>query len=341
MEHKIIRGYEYDDVMIVPRYSKVNSRMDTDISRKLVLHNGDHVKLEVPIIASPMAGIVESELIIGLGKLGGLGILHRFFSDERGNFDFEKYESEIKKINSFKVPFGISVGMNGLQPESILRLVRTYENIVVVCVDVANGYLTDLHKRVSEINQALLHESVIIMSGNVVTQSGVEMLEKSGAGLHRVGIGSGSLCTTRNKTGVGFPQLSAIINCSTYNTGIVADGGIKSAGDVCKALGAGAEFVMIGGMFGRVVESGHDGTIYGMASLENQKRNLGGSHRSVEGISKKEKKIIYLADMINDITSSLRSSMTYVSAENLLHYAGNCEFVEVGRNSIDHSKLNW
>lgn len=341
MENKIIRGYEYDDLMIIPKYSQVNSRMETNISRDIVLQNGDHITLEVPIMASPMAGIVESELIIGLGKLGGLGILHRFFSDERGNFDFERYESEIKKIDMFGVPFGISVGMNGLQPDDILRLVKTYKNIVVVCVDVANGYLSDLHDRINKIYYALLNQSVIIMSGNVVTPDGVNRLESHGAGLFRVGIGSGSLCTTRNKTGVGFPQLSAVMNCAFYNTGIVADGGVRNAGDVCKALAGGADFVMIGGWFGRAIESGHDGTIYGMASLENQKRNKGGSHRSVEGISRQEEKLINLVDMVNDISSSLRSSMTYVNATNLLEYSANAEFIEVGRNSIDHSKLKW
>ena len=340
MEIEIVRGYEYDDVLIIPQYSEVNSRMETDISKTIVLNNGEHLTLEVPIFASPMAQIVESELIIGLGKLGGLGILHRFFSDERGNFDFEKYESEIKKINMFDVPFGISVGMNGVSSNDLLRLVDTYQNIKVVCIDVANGYLSNLYTRVNEIYKTLSNKPVSIMSGNVVTPYGIEQLDESGASLFRVGIGSGSLCTTRNKTGVGFPQLSAIMNCSAHFTNIVADGGIKNAGDVCKALGAGASFVMIGGWFGKAIESGHNGIIYGMASRENQKTNRrNGSHRSVEGISRKEEKMIYLVDMINDITSSLRSSMTYVGASDLLEYSARVEFVEVGRGSIDHIKL--
>jgi GMP reductase len=220
--------------------------------------------------------------------------------------------------------------------------------IAKISVEVANGYIPDLPKFVAGLRQE--NPTAIIMAGSVCTAEGTQNLISAGADIVRVGIGSGSVCITRKITGVGFPQLSAIIECSqaAHEKGglICSDGGCAVSGDVCKAFGAGADFVMLGGML-----AGHKecaGTIryrrkgrkrvpvsmefYGMASDIAQERHFGGkaAYRASEG---KAVQVPYrgsVQDTILEIQGGLRSMMTYINASAMSEIAANTDFVRVG-----------
>lgn len=352
------KGYEFDDVLLVPRVSRVGTRKEVDISTEIIIppilfgkerfsNTYTAFKLELPIIASPMKGIVGTELIFELGKMGGLGILHRFHSKEKGEPDLKSRLEDMHDLEKSGVPYGISIGIEKDYENIIIsRLLRKeYKNCKVLLVDSANGYTTNNSSYITKLYKAICEQGVgcMLMAGNVVDGEGIRSLSTAGASLWRVGIGSGALCTTRNKTGVGMPQLTALSKvkkfCTEYHKSgyIISDGGIKNSGDIVKALAIGADFVMIGSLFATTKESENNGTIYGMASKELQE-NFYGSVKSIEGTSKEVERSITLEELINDISWSIKSACGYLNARNLLELRKNARFIEVGRNSIDNSR---
>jgi len=320
-----MNGYDFDDVLILPVNSKVEHRDDVDISVDF-----GTFKLKFPIIVSPMKGIISLDLISVLSDLGGIGIFHRFQSR-----DDLLHGISIAKARGNK--FGISVGLNdpfykvllGYQPE-------------IICIDVANGYLSSVQKFAKEVSDyiKLTKSKTLLMAGNVVEENGTQSLIKAGVNLVRVGIGNGGLCTTRNVTGVGCPQLTAVDRCSNAltesGTFIISDGGIRNSGDIVKALTFGADCVMIGGMFGRTYESSHNGLIYGMAS-RNLQEEYYHSVKSVEGMEMKIDKNISAKDLIDELCWGIKSACTYLNARNLKElWNQNNEYsiIEVGTGSI-------
>lgn len=320
------KAYDFDDLLLVPTKSTINSR--GDVSLKV---DFPHMQLEFPVIASPMKGIVGRKLIVKLSKLGGLGILHRFYPD------LDLYRKDLQYIydKSKNGNFGVSVGLNA-NYEMRLGFAMGAK---ILCIDVANGYLDSVLKYVDKVANYRDKEGykTLIMAGNVVDEDGIKNLIYAGADMIRVGIGSGQLCTTRNYTGVGYPQLTAIENCSKITDAAgaycVADGGIKNSGDAVKALAKGADLVMIGSLFGRVHESAHNGIIYGMASRKLQEEYYH-SVKSVEGMERSVEKDIALKDFIDEFTWGIRSACTYMNARNLSELRSNATFVEVGHGSI-------
>lgn len=328
----ISKGYDFDDLLLVPKVSSVNSRSNVDLSQRIMLNNGDILTIELPIIASPMKGIVGTELIKSIYP-NGIGILHRFFDNSND------WVLAIKDINDSGVMFGISIGIN-TDIRFVENIVSNFDGIKIVCLDVANGYIDSVYFKVDELHRLLKDYPVIIMAGNVVENYGIYNLENAGAKMFRVGIGGGGLCTTRNKTGVGYPQLSSILDLGDMSGlgCVVSDGGVRTTGDIAKALAAGADYVMIGSMLSKTYESSNNGIIYGMASRQLQE-DMYDSVSSIEGISRRSIKDISLEDWLNDVRWSLSSTCTYMNSQDLSELRVQAEFIEAGRGSIDNSKL--
>ena len=312
------QGLEYDDVLICPKYSNVNSRSEVDISVDL-----GSFKLDFPIVASPMKWIIDSEFCIKLAELGGIGILHRFY-DNQG-----EWMLEAEKITQAKL-FGLSVG---LHDDNYINLLKFKPNIL--CIDVANGGTQSLLDFCSQVRKYRDKYSpqTLLMSGNVVTYCCAQNLFDAGCDIVRVGIGGGSLCSTRNVTGIGVPNLSALSDCSKSNGILVADGGIKNSGDAVKAFCVGADLVMLGSLFAQTYESPCDKFIYGMGSRKLQDmRNT--QVKSVEGIEKMIEKTMSLKQFIDEFTWGIRSAGTYLNARNIEQMRANAKFILAGRGSI-------
>jgi IMP dehydrogenase len=327
------KGYELNDLLLVPKQSTVNSREEVNLSTIM-----DMLSIKIPIIASPMSGIVGVQLITELGKLGGLGILHRFYSDDI------KRTQDTATLSKHAPKFGIAVGLNDTFYKYALSM-----GAEVICVDVANGYLDSVAKFTKEVADYICKHGYysFIMSGNVATYEGSKRLFESGATLIRTGIGSGQLCTTRMNTGVGVPQASAIYNCShkvqnihlhdtylmqsheTSDWFTVADGGIKNSGDAVKALALGADFIMLGSLFARCYESDNNGKIQGMASREFQEQFYGIVKKSVEGVQKEVGKDISIEDFIKEFVWNMKSGFTYLNSKNIRELHKNAEFIGV------------
>jgi IMP dehydrogenase len=344
----ISKGYELNDLLLVPKPSTVFSREFVNLFN--FCGGGLHLKL--PIIASPMSGIVGLELIKGLGRLGGIGILHRFYNS---NIPRAK---DIMELEKSAVNYGVAVGLN-----DDWYMEAAVSGASIICIDVANGYLDTVVEFTNKVaNYISSHNyNCLVMSGNVATYAGAKALADNGATFIRTGIGSGQLCTTRNNTGVGYPQASAIYDCSHemfYNSvnarvitteysnypwvqskrpsnwKTVADGGIKNSGDAVKALALGANFVMLGSLFARCYESDNNGKIEGMASREFQEQFYGEVKKSVEGVQKEVEKNISLENFINEFVWNIKSGFTYCNSYNLTELHQNAEFILCGTESI-------
>ena len=310
------KGLDFDDILLVPKKSYIHSRSDVDISIEL----SSTLKLDIPIIASPMKGIVSPELIMRLSDLGGIGILHRFYKSK------EEFYKDADEIRSDASKFGLSIGLNDDSYKELLDRYRPN----ILCIDIANGYLVDLQKFALEVKEFSFSHGydTLIMAGNVVDFQGALDLYNYGVDLIRVGIGSGSLCTTRLVTGVGYPQLSAIMDTSVSSLNIISDGGIRSSGDIVKALAFGAKAVMIGSMFAETFESSNNGIIYGMASRQLQEEYYH-NIKSVEGISREVRKTKSLETLIDELSWGIKSACTYLNAKNLDELRKDTTFVEV------------
>jgi IMP dehydrogenase len=319
---KITQGYELSDLLLIPQPSMVNSRDDVDLSVHI-----KNFSLSIPIIASPMKGIVGVELIKKIGELGGIGILHRFYDEN----DFPVRFMDLDKIASHQYKFGVAVGLNDDFYKEALA-----EGVSMIVIDVANGYLDSVRRFTNEVANFLSYgyKNCLLMSGTVATNEGARILYNEGADLVRVGLGSGALCTTRNNTGIGVPQATAINDCSYCDVSVVADGGIKTSGDAVKALALGADFVMIGSLLANAYESDHNGEIAGMASREFQDQFYGEVRKSVEGVQQKAVKKMSLEDLITEFVWGMKSGFTYCNAHNIEELHNNAEFILCGKDSI-------
>ena len=234
----------YDDVCLVPQFSNVHSRNDVDLS-------GGFLKLKTPLISSNMDSVTESLMAIKMFEQGGLGILHRFMSNEKLKQEVEAFYSAVP--DAFQhLALSVGVGENSYE---ILDYILEVANII--CIDIAHGHsqrVLDLIKSIRDKTS-----SHFIIAGNVATPEGTEALAKAGANVIKLGVGPGSMCTTRVITGHGVPQLSVIDKCSqvadSYGVETIADGGIRNSGDIAKALAAGADYVMLGSLLAGTDES--------------------------------------------------------------------------------------
>lgn len=341
MSDKIISGikFGFKDVLIVPQRSDLNSRSEVDLSREFKFKHSPHKWTGVPIVAANMDTVGTFEVAVSLMKHKMLTAIHKHYS----------YDDWVNQINSlakeeqeeFFEYTMISTGTSTTDYEKTVKLLNNYP-FKFVCIDVANGYsqhFSDFVRRFRVNNP-----EPIIFAGNVVTEEMTHQLIIDGADIVKVGIGPGSVCTTRKQTGVGYPQLSAVLECSSkaHRTGggICSDGGCAIPGDVAKAFGGNADFVMLGGMFAGHSQSGGNRVVidnkdyiefYGMSSKEAMHKHAGGvaEYRSSEG-----KHVLLpfkgdLNDTVRDLLGGLRSTCTYVGARTIKDLGKNVVFIQV------------
>lgn len=302
----------FDDVLLVPSYNHHESRRVVNIS---MTDRRGKLTLELPVISSNMDTITESKITNFMYSKGGIGALHRFLS----------IEDNIREFKACVGPVFVSIGCSDAELERAEALRDAGADYF--CVDVAHAHAKYVGKTLKNLRQLL--GSRCIMAGNVATYAGADYLASCGADIIKAGIGGGSVCSTRIKTGFGVPMLTCIQDCARTDRSIVADGGIRTSGDIVKALAFGADFVMIGGMLagtdptpGKVITR-DDGTqvkyYRGMASREAQEDFLGQMHewKTAEGVATE---VPYRAEadhIIADIIGGLRSGLTYAGADSI------------------------
>ena len=318
---------DYKDVLITPKRSTLASRSEVELRRHFKFRSGNEW-YGVPIIAANMDGVGTFEMDSALDKCHTMAALTKHFKD------VELIEQFNKKLNSSVYSLGIS--NNDLNKfDNVYHLVG--DKHIKVCIDVANGYTQAFVEFIQKFRER--YPSVILMAGNVVTPEMTEELILAGVDIVKVGIGPGSVCTTRKMTGIGYPQLSAVIECADAAHGlkghIIADGGCSVPGDIVKAFAAGADFVMLGGMLAGHKEGGassfSDNRFYGMSSDTAMDLHNGGvaNYRASEG---KTVEIPYRGEVsrtIQDILGGLRSACTYVGASELKELSKRTTFVRV------------
>ena len=302
---QVSKGYKFSDVLMVPITSHVNSR---DTPNLETCFNDYYYAL--PFMASPMRGIVGVALIKRIAELGGIGFLHKFWKHKT------EYAKAIRELQGTR--FGMSVDIN-------LTQLKYAENAEMILIDVANGYIDKVALAVERVRSIYRYKTII--AGNVVTKQGARTLMSAGADLVRVGIGNGALCITRNVTGIGYPQLSAISNCSEV-ANVIADGGMSTSSDMAKALAAGAMFCMLGSPLATAKESTNTGIIYGMASTRLH-IEMDKPIKSIEGTESCVKVSDSLENILNRFAYGIKSSMTYLDALNLEELRNNVRWVEI------------
>ena len=307
----------FDDVLIQPIPSSVNSRKDVNLLTTYSFKKKDGSTFYwqgIPIVAANMDTIGTFKVASILSKYRMLTCLHKHYS-------LEDY-----KMNNFESAYvAVTTGIDDSGIEKTLDILYHYPQIRFVCIDVANGYTDSFLKKVEHISNACKEQ--IIIAGNITTYEGSKNIRDAGADVVKVGIGNGSACKTKQVTGVGYPQLSAIqdsrghltVGHTTYVSDIklMSDGGCKQVGDISKAFVAGAKFVMLGGMLAGHKETGLD--YYGMSSERAMNKYSGGmaSYRTSEGTTLEIEDKGYLDKTILHIMGGLRSMCTYVNCRNL------------------------
>lgn len=327
----------FKDVMLRPKRSTLSSRSEVSLVRKFkFLHSGTPWE-GIPVMAANMDTVGTMEMAKVLASFQLFTAVHKHYSPSEWNA-FMKDEG--KDITRY---IAISTGTSKTDAERLDIILKENPSLRFICIDVANGYSEKFVSFVKSTRSK--YPGKVIMAGNVVTGEMVEELLLAGADIIKVGIGPGSVCTTRVKTGVGCPQLSAIIECADAAHGlggqIISDGGCKVPGDVVKAFGGGADFVMLGGMLAGHEESGGelitkgDGSkyklFYGMSSETAMNKYAGGvaEYRASEG---KTTEIPYrgnVTDTVQDILGGLRSACTYVGAKVLKELSKRTTFIRV------------
>ena len=331
---------DYSDVLFRPKRSTLKSRKDVDLNRKYTFKHSRSSWKGIPIIASNMDGVGEIDVAKKLSS-------HKLMTALTKQHDINQIGT-IYKRNIFFDSIALSCGTSKDSYNRLNSILKKYPKFKFICIDVANGYSENFSNFVSEVRKKYPKKTII--AGNVVTADMTQELVLSGADIVKVGIGPGSVCTTRIQTGVGYPQLSAVMECADAAHGlgahIIADGGCTCPGDVAKGFGAGADFVMLGGMLAGHKEGGGDIIeeneikfieFYGSSSEEANEKHYGGlaNYRSSEGKKVKIQMKNSLDSTIRDILGGVRSSCTYVGASSLKQLSKCTTFVRVNNQYND------
>jgi len=341
---KIKVGLTFDDVQILPTFSRVSSRSLVDLTSNFTQNK----IIKLPFVSAPMKTVSGYQMLKTLNDLGGVGILHRFMTIDEQNDIVKKLKDDSVSI------IAVSIGVNGDCIERALDSIRNGANVILI--DVAHG-ATKLVQNVVNTLKKEIPSNVDIIAGNVATYEETLYLLEIGVDAVRVGIGGGSLCETRIRTGIGVPQLTAIdeaVRAKKYfmsnnkdkNPTIIADGGIRYIGDIAKAIGCGADTVMMGSMFAGTDETPGDiqhigvqpnvrivKKFYGSASLES-KENNNQEKRHIEGNSTYVEYKGTVKTIIEQLSDGLRSSMSYTDSLNINEFQTNCSFIRTTPSSI-------
>jgi len=323
---------DFVDVLLRPKRSVLSSRAEVDLVREYTFKYSKQTWTGVPILTSNMDTVGTFEMYKALKQYQVMTCFHKFY-------DVEDYPTDLDS-NCYAISTGIRDGDWAKTADIVDKL-----NPKFLCIDVANGYSQDFVDSVRRYREA--YPEITLIGGNVCTREMIEELSLNGGlDICKVGIGNGSVCTTRIQTGVGYPQLSAVMECADaahgVGTHIISDGGVNCAGDVAKAFCGGADFVMSGSLFAGHTEASGDiitvdgkkyKSYYGMSSTTAQMKHHGGlaHYRSPEG---KEVRIPYKGDVaptIQSILGGIRSTCTYIGAKQLKDMNKCATFIKVGR----------
>jgi IMP dehydrogenase len=321
------KALTYDDVLLIPQYSTIKSRIGVDLKQNL----DSSIKLEIPIISSPMDTVTGPLMAQTMSALGGLGILHRYLPlMEQAKLAFDCNEAGVKNI-------AYAIGVTGdylIRAEALVNIGKAN----ILCLDVAHGHHVLMERALKALKDKF-GAAVHLMAGNVATLEGFNDLADWGADSIRCGIGGGSICTTRIQTGHGVPGLTTILECakSDRDAKIIIDGGIKNSGDIVKALAAGADFVMLGSLMAGTDESPGEVITYtdgskrkayrGMASKKAQEAWRGKSG-TPEGIATTIHYKGSVKDVVKDLVGGIKSGCSYTGASNLRELRTNSVFCQ-------------
>ena len=340
-------SFTFDDVTLVPKYSSILP--SEAITSTQISHN---LNLQIPLISSAMDTITESKMAISLSKSGGIGIIHR-------NLSIQKQVQEVKKVKKNNFLVGAAIGVNQKDIERVYKLLEAKVNLIVI--DTAHGHTQKVLSMIKKIKKKF--KKSILCAGNIATGKAAKFLADAGVDIVKVGIGPGSICTTRLVTGIGVPQLSAILEVKkalkNYKTKIISDGGIKFSGDISKAIAAGADAVMIGSLFAGTTESPgkifkYKGKLYknfrgmgsagamsaGSADRYFQKKNKNISKYVAEGVEGIVQFKGPLNKIIYQLVGGLKSSMGYMGSKTIKDLQKKSEFVKITKAGFYESMVH-
>ena len=337
----------FDDVLILPRFSSILPS-NTDISLKLT----KNIKLKVPFLSSAMDTVTESSMAIAMAQEGGIGIIHR-------NLNIQKQSSEVKKVKNKKLLVGAAVGTNKEDFERAKALIDNGADLIVI--DTAHGHSEKVLKTLLKLKK--IKSKIPFCVGNIATGEAAKKLYNSGADIIKVGIGPGSICTTRMVAGIGVPQISAILDVkkalNKKDIKIISDGGVKFSGDIAKALAAGADAIMMGSIFAGTDESPgkkfkREGKIFkqyrGMGSIGAM--SAGSANRYFQSNFKDKSKFVpegvegrveykgKVSKIIYQLQGGLRSSMGYIGAKSLKEINKRAKFVKITKAGFYESMVH-
>ena len=337
----------FDDVLLIPQYSNVLPSQ-TDISLNLT----KNISLSVPFLSSAMDTVTESKMAIAIAKEGGIGIIHR-------NLTIKKQIKELSKVKKKLLPVGAAVGTN---KEDLVRARDLIDNgCDLIVIDTAHGHSEKVLRMLSRLKK--INYKIPICVGNIATGEAAKKLYNSGADIIKVGIGPGSICTTRMVAGIGVPQISAIMEVKktlkNKKIKIISDGGIKFSGDIAKALAAGADAIMMGSIFAGTDESPGKkfkvkGKIYkqyrGMGSIGAMSSGSAGRYFQKnykdkskfvpEGVEGRVEYKGNVSKIIYQLKGGLRSSMGYIGARNLNQISKNVKFIKITKAGFYESMVH-
>ncbi len=352
-------GYTFDDLLLIPAYSEV---VPANVDLKVTLSN--KIKLSIPVTSAAMDTVTESRFAIKLACLGGLGFIHKNMSiDQQADMVKVVKETKIESVyiqpavdENKRLLVGAAIGVNQDTLNRVKALVAA--GVDVIAVDSAHGHSKGVLDTIHQIRQH--YPTLDIVGGNIVTAHAASDLIQAGANILKVGVGPGSICTTRVVSGVGVPQLSAIMDVSTiakkHGVALIADGGIKQSGDIVKALAAGADAIMLGNLFAGCEETPNDvfelngkkvKSYVGMGSLEAMKK--GSSDRYFQGGVKELSKLVpegiegivaykgTLEHVVYQMMGGLRSGMGYCGCKDIEELQNNAQFTKISGSGLIES----
>ena len=340
-------SFTFDDVTLVPQYSSVLPS-ETITASKL----SNNLNLQIPLMSSAMDTVTESKMAIAISKSGGIGIVHR-------NLSIEKQVIEVQKVKKSNCLVGAAIGVNPKDLERAEELSKVKTDLIVI--DTAHGHTQKVLNMISKIKKKL--KNCTLCAGNIATGKAAKFLADSGVDIVKVGIGPGSICTTRLVAGIGVPQLSAVLDVKkalkNYRTKIVSDGGIKFSGDLAKAIAAGADAVMIGSLFSGTMESPgkiikYKGKLYknfrgmgsvgamavGSADRYYQKKSKDVSKYVPEGVEGMVKFKGTVKKIIYNLVGGLKSSMGYLGAKTIKDLQKKGEFIKITKAGFYESMVH-
>ncbi len=340
-------SFTFDDVTLIPQYSSVLP-VDAITNCKL----SKNLNLKVPLLSSAMDTITESKMAIAISKAGGIGIIHR-------NLSIEKQVSEVKKVKKNNCLVGAAIGVNAQDIERVEELSKVKTDLIVI--DTAHGHTKKVLNVIKKIKKKLKNST--LCAGNIATGKAAEFLADNGVDIVKVGIGPGSICTTRLVAGIGVPQLSAVMDVKKalkkYKTKIISDGGIKFSGDLAKAIAAGADAIMIGSLFSGTLESPgkiikYKGKLYknfrgmgsvgamsaGSADRYYQKKTKDITKYVPEGVEGMVKFKGSVKEIVYNLVGGLKSSMGYMGAKTIEDLQKKGQFLKISKAGFYESMVH-